>query len=314
MADLLDRPGSSASGRPPRPTPPSTATGATGATSGSLDRSRTPLLALITADALDRDYLSAAARRGSAATPRRSSARLRAAVIAVVGVFALLVTVAAAQTSRNADVDTASRADLVERINIRRDRVAVLQREIARLRASNTAADRFLATLSDDYSAARGRLASVGAVTGFEPVTGDGIRVVVDNAPEAGGNETVRDSDLALLADALWSAGAEAVAINGQRVTAVTGIRTSGDAIEVNGVGVAPPYTVLAIGNQRTLAADLAESGAGLQFLALARQYGFRYDVADDDDIRLAAAPASARQVRYAQRNPTPKTPGGGAP
>ncbi|WP_370289192.1 DUF881 domain-containing protein [Nocardioides sp.] len=304
MADLLHRPG----------TPSDPASGGTAEAAAPLDRSRTPLLALITADALDRDYLSAAARRGAGAAPRRSSARLRVAVVGVVGIFALLVTIAAAQTSRNADVDTASRADLVERINIRRDRVAVLQRDIARLRASNTAADRYLAALSDDYSAAQGRLASVGAVTGFEPVTGDGIRVVVDNAPDAGGNETLRDSDLALLSDALWSAGAEAIAINGQRVTAVTGIRTSGDAIEVNGVGVAPPYTLLAIGDQRTLAADLAESGAGLQFLALARQYGFRYDVADDDDIRLAAAPASARQIRYAQRNPTPKTAGGGAP
>lgn len=274
--------------------------------------SHAPLLTLITNDALDRDYLTAAARRPDG-EHRPSSPRLRAAVVVVVGAFALLVSVAAAQTSRNADVDTASRNELVDRVNTRRDRVAELQDDVATLRSRNTAAERFLRTLGDEFSSVQSREATLGGLTGFEPVAGEGVRVVVDDAPEAGSDEQIRDSDLALLADALWSAGAEAISVNGQRLTALSAIRTSGVAIEINGVGVAPPYTLRAIGDQRTLAADLTDTGSGLQFLALARRYGFRYDVTNDDELRLAAAPASLRQVRYAEPAPNPKAPGGGA-
>mgnify|MGYP006206322601 CR=1 FL=1 len=67
--------------------------------------------------------------------------------------------------------------------------------------------------------------------------------------------ELVRD-DLVLLeanplqdiANALWSAGAEAVAINGQRLTATSTIRAAGGAILVGFRPVTGPYEVSAIG------------------------------------------------------------------
>ena len=54
----------------------------------------------------------------------------------------------------------------------------------------------------------------------------------------------VRDADLAILVDGLWNAGAEAIAINGQRLTALTPIRNAGPAIQVNSTPLVPPYVV----------------------------------------------------------------------
>lgn len=295
-----------------------------------VDRSRTPLLALITAEAVDRDYQAAASRRAAAANaagtsgdsdpasgpagPDRQHRGLRrVAVVAVAATFAALVSVAAAQTSQNADVDTASRADLVARINARRDRVADLQQRIADLRVSNTAAERYVRTLGEQFASLRGRQAAVGALSGFEPVTGAGVRITLDDPALAGEDDVLRDSDLNLLANALWEAGAEAVTINGQRLTGVGAVRNAGDAIEVNGVGVAPPYTVLAIGDPRTLAADVVDTESGLQFLALTRRFGFRYELRNADDISMAAAPASLRTLEHAEAVRNPKVPGGGA-
>lgn len=280
----------------------------------TFDRSRTPLLTLITQEALDRDYQVAASR---AATVRDTGPRrgYRVGVVVVVGLFAMLVTVAGVQTSQNADVEDASRASLIERIEARRATVRRLQDELAQLRSANADAEASLRSLGRRYGDVQARRSELGALTGFGPVTGSGVRVTVDNPPFAGTNEQLRDSDLALLVDGLWAAGAEAVSINGQRLNAHGGITNVGEAIEVNGVGVAPPFTVLAIGDRRTLAAKFAETQAGLRFLALARQYGFEQDMDNVENLHLPAAPGALRQLRSAEHEQTkPQGQGGETP
>lgn len=275
------------------------------------DRARTPLLTLITEEALDRDYQVAASRRDP---DRPEGAGSRTAVVLVVAAFAMLVTVAAVQTSRNADVDHASRASLAQRIEARRALAADLQEEVAGLRAANSDAEADLRGLGERVSSLQTRRLELGALTGFAGITGDGVRISLDNAPYADPNAQVRDSDLALLVDGLWSAGAEAIAINGQRLTALSAIRNSGPAIEVNSVGIAPPYTVTAIGDGRSLSADFISSRSGQAFVALAQQYGFRYEMDRVDSVQLPAAPASQRRLRSAERLSTKAKERGGAP
>ena len=279
-----------------------------------LDRARTPLLALITAEALDRDYQVAASRRGDGEQPARGR-RYRGGVIAVIGLFAMLVTVAAVQTSQNADVDDASRASLIDRIESRRAALRSQQDRIAELREANTHGEDELRAISRRLADARAHVAGLGALTGFAPVTGSGVKITVDNPEYAGPDDVIRDSDLALLVNGLWEAGAEAIAINGQRLSAVSAIRNSGVPIEVNSVGIAPPYTVVAIGDRRTLAADFVDSRSGLRFLSLADQYGFSHKMENVDDVRLGAAPSGFQRLRsatYAQ--PQRKHKGGDAP
>ena len=67
---------------------------------------------------------------------RRGPDPHRGAAVAV-GIFGLLVAVAAVQNSRNADLDEASRNALVERIEVRKDAVSTLQDRIVDLRAQN---------------------------------------------------------------------------------------------------------------------------------------------------------------------------------
>lgn len=278
----------------------------------TIDRTRTPLLTLITLEALDRDYQAAASRRGAEA---REGTGSRVAVVLVMAAFAMLVTVAAVQTSQNADVDDASRASLISRIESRRAVVGDLQADIADRRAANTAAEATVRSLGSRYSDTQADATAVGALTGFEPVTGDGVRATLDNPPLNGEDDpVVRDTDLALLANAFWAAGAEAISINGQRLSAMTGIRNSGEPVEINGIGIAPPYTIKVIGDQRTLLANFVDTSSGLQFLALKDRYGFPYEAGNEDDLRLPAAPAAVRQLRSATVLSNPKIEGGEAP
>ena len=56
----------------------------------------------------------------------------------------------------------------------------------------------------------------------------------------------------------LWSVGAEAIAVNGQRLTAQSAIRSAAGAILVNYRPLKPPYRVEAIGPP-----DLADAVRG---------------------------------------------------
>jgi uncharacterized protein YlxW (UPF0749 family) len=259
-----------------------------------------PLLTLITQQALDEDYVHAAERRRAGLTgPRAGRPWMTAAV--VVGIFGILVSTAAVQTSRNADVNDAGRATLINRIENQRDRVARQQDRIAQLRSRNSARADGLTSLTESLEAADARLDRMQVSTGFVAVRGEGVRAMVDDAPSGDLNGIVKDVDLALLANALWSAGAEAIAINGQRLTVLSAIRSSGTAIEVNSVAIGPPYAVLAIGDTGSLQAEFFNTSTGLAFSDLTRRYGMRFDMDNVERLSLPSAPNRLLLLRSAQ-------------
>ncbi len=272
-----------------------------------------PLLTLITQQSLDEDYLHAAERRAAAVPtvppgrgPVRGAGRSAGrgagrGTVAVVAGFGLLVTMAFVQNSRQSDVDTASRTTLIERIEAQRDRVDTIQRDLVDLRAANAALQRLLTRTAEDEQTTTSRLRRLEVQTGFVPVTGEGVRVVVENEPGADPVQAVSDLDLTLLVNGLWTAGAEAISVNGQRLTALSAIRTSGDPIEVNSVGVASPYTVLAIGDRADLEADFFDTSSGLAFDGLSRRYAFTYEFQGDDGLSLPAGPARFQRLRFAE-------------
>ncbi|MBS46078.1 MAG: hypothetical protein CMH83_23450 [Nocardioides sp.] len=260
-----------------------------------------PLLELITHQSLDADYLVAAEKR-VAGGPSGSRRRGLGVATAVVGVFGLLAATAFVQTSRDADADQASRTTLISRIGDERARVAEGQEESARLLEANTSLEDTVRTLAADEQTTEAQQRRLKARTGFLAVTGPGITVVVTQVDDADDNQVVQDGDLQLLVNGLFEAGAEAVAVNGQRIAAGTAIRVSGDAIEVNGVGIAPPYTLEAIGDRRTLPARLFETTSGLQFAGIASRFGIGYEVSATDELMLSAAPGRLQRLRTATR------------
>lgn len=270
-------------------------------TSAATDRSRTPLLTLITQEALEQDYQDAADHRGAGTRTKGASSRLLALV--VIAAFGLLVALGAAQTTRNADVRDASRAQIIERIENNRAALQDQQDLQASIREENAALEQTLVNLGGELGETQSTVTELEASTGFRAVSGEGIQIRFDNLPESDGEtEWVRDSDLAALVNGLWEAGAEAVAVNGQRLTGVGGIRNVGKVVEVNSRALAPPYTVLAIGDQDQLAADLLDTTSGAEFFGLAGQYGWDPVTRSMAEVRVPAAPEHLRQLRSAQQ------------
>lgn len=249
----------------------------------------TPLLALITQQSMDEDYLHVAERRGRGQLPSSGSrSRPHRTAAVVVAVFGVLVTTAAVQTAQDADVDRAGRATLVERVNDRRATVSDLQDRIVELREQNELATRNVARLTETAVEAQSRLRRLQVTTGYLAVQGEGVRLTLEN-PTVGDN-LIRDIDLQKAANGLWLAGAEAVAINGQRLTAVSAIRNSGVVVNVNSVPIAAPYVVTAIGDSRSLLARFQETASGSALINVAQALGFAYLQETMTSVKLPAA------------------------
>jgi uncharacterized protein YlxW (UPF0749 family) len=284
------------------------------------DQVMMPLLDRIVRQSLDEDYSVVAARkkrsrrgrppgrplgryRPPAPPPRPGRPRQVAAV--VMSVFGVLVALAAVQTSRNAPEANASRDSLIEQVQARRATVANLQERLDRLRASTTDLRSTLAGQSADEQALAARIERLEVRTGFSAVTGPGVRITVDDAPDGDATQQVRDSDLATLVDGLWNAGAEAISVNDKRLTNLTAFDNVGPAIHIGITPLVPPYTILVIGNPDTLAADLLDSTFGQRWYSLKDSLGFVYDIEPDDSLSLPAArPRRLRAVRPLTTDP----------
>jgi uncharacterized protein YlxW (UPF0749 family) len=252
------------------------------------DRARTPLLTLITQESLDEDYQHVAEKRAADGDVGRSSDGRHWIAATVVAAFGLLVTMAAVQTSAGSGVADANRESLLRQIDQRRDQSAALQGKIVSLRELNVGLQDSMAEVSDTERATTNRVDRLAAVAGYGPVTGPGIVVTVDDAP---GGQAVQSEDLALLVNGLWEAGAEAIAINGRRLTASSAIFNSGAAINIRFTPpLSPPYVVSAIGNNKTLQADLLDTSTGLAFSNEADALGFRVDMDTEDQLTLPRA------------------------
>jgi len=138
----------------------------------------------------------------------------------------------------------------------------------------------------------------VGDVTGRElagtlAVSGPGMEITADDAPadRPGNGGVILDTDLQALANALWMAGAEAISIDGHRLTSLTAIRFAGEAITVDNVSLTPPYDIVAIGDPATLPARLLETPGGQTWLGLQANFGITFDRVTKDDVTVPADP-----------------------
>ena len=253
------------------------------------------LLNQIVRNPYDPDYAVVAARGDR-------SSRGRWVLVAAALMIGALFAVAALQTTRRAPTLAGERLDLISRVRqgeVAQDqlrlRAAALSTEISALRTAVSGGDEVV-------QARQAAIARLEPIVGAVAVSGPGITLTVDDGPEPDGDRSARvyDTDLQILANGLWQSGAEAVAINGHRLSALTAIRGAGEAITVDYRSLTRPYVVQAIGDSRTLQARFVESGAGVWWNELKQNQDLRYDIALSDRIELESD--GGLGLRYAKQ------------
>ncbi|MCL2780363.1 MAG: DUF881 domain-containing protein [Actinomycetia bacterium] len=271
------------------------------------------LLRELIADPLDPGYAAAAARTG----PRRRwlERPLLAAGCLLVGFTAALGYV---QTHRAAPEATRVRAALVARVAQARADTAALSAQAAELTGQ---IDR-LRSAALGASAPAG-LASAELAAGARAVTGPGAQVeLADPAAPAGGDAVVAgnvagggngmaggngaaapvtapsltDRDIRAVVNELWRDGAEAIAVNGIRLTPTSTIRVAGDAVLVDFQPIGSPYTIRAIGDPDLLITAFADSAVASRYQTLTALRGGGFHLTQVNRMTLpAGGPATLR-------------------
>ena len=253
------------------------------------------LLVDLMAHAEDPAYAEAAAARADrpAVPPARRRAAAGAVLLALVG----LVTGTAAAAVRGDD--GGERAGLVREVQRRTAQSDALARQEEALRA-DVAARRDAALAGGDGGEAA-LLRQLELASATVAVTGPGVVVTLDDRPAGDeadpalprggqvGTGRVLDRDLQQAVNGLWAAGAEAISVDDQRLTARTAIRSAGEAILVDYRPLSPPYVVRAVGDPDRLEPAFVDGAAGRQLAAYTSLYGLRLQVTSSADLTLPA-------------------------
>lgn len=244
---------------------------------------------------LDPGYAEAAARRAAGTEPRRGVVSKVVITALAVG-LGVVTSTAAADLRAPAPEVLSARVLLEEEIMQRQatadalaDQLEALDVEIETLQS---------AALSGTFPTLLANTRRDAAAAGTIAVTGPGVELVVADAVEVPGADDVRasrvqDYDLQVVVNALWASGAEAITINGTRLTTTSAIRSAGDAILVGLTGLASPYTIAAIGDPQALTVGFARSVGQQQLSLLGSRYAISSSMREVDRIDARAGRAT---------------------
>lgn len=136
-------------------------------------------------------------------------------------------------------------------------------------------------------------------------VRGDGVQVRLWDAPASSDSEVdpndlvVHQQDLEAVVNAMWAGGAEAITIQGQRITSTTTIRCVGNVLLLHGRQYSPPYEISAIGDQDAIVASLNGTPTIQAYLEWVDRVGLGWELSLRSSIEMPAYDGS-RQITYA--------------
>jgi uncharacterized protein YlxW (UPF0749 family) len=245
---------------------------------------------------LDPSYAAAAAAPRPN-TPRRTALTLLLALVAGAA-FSISVGTIRQPQRQSSQINSQLREQIQSRT-----------RAVDRREAANAALSARIAMTQQNALGARGagltdQARMLGSATGELAVTGPGLRLKVNDAPSPGNDTvggdprsksdfdagTVFDADLQVIVNGLWAAGAEAIAINGHRLTTLSAIREAGQAILVDFRPLVPPYQIDAIGNSSQLQSGFASGSAGPYVQSMRDNNGIRVEIAPVKQLALPGA------------------------
>lgn len=207
--------------------------------------------------------------------------------------------------ARDVTVAVQRTEDLTKQLaQVERERDALAQ-EISALR------ERQSADLSQQQTELKQQIDRLKLAAGLTAVKGPGVRVVLNdsNRPYSPGEDPnafiLHDEDLLKVVNELLAGGAEAISINGQRLVARSEIRCVGPTVMVNGVRIAPPLEILAVGDPKTLDSSLRIRGGVVDYLNL---WGIQISVSQEHEVTV---PAYSGSLQFKYANPVQIQQGG---
>lgn len=157
---------------------------------------------------------------------------------------------------------------LLAELNAVRANSSAVQRQLARVSAQLTAYEAKSAGTSAQMKRMEKRLQSERILSGITPVTGPGVAVTLMDGQGANTEQVLtHDWDVRQVINELFTAGSEAVSINGYRVVSTSGIYCTGPVVRINNHRIGAPFLIEAIGDPTALSSALDITGGILDSL-----------------------------------------------
>ncbi|WP_251440908.1 DUF881 domain-containing protein [Veillonella intestinalis] len=141
---------------------------------------------------------------------------------------------------------------------------------------------------------------------GLTDVSGPGVVITInDSKVPVKDNENpnlylIHDEDLLRVLNELRAGGAEAIAINDQRLVGTSEVRCAGPTVMVNGKVFAPPFVIKAIGDPKTLSAALTMRGGVVESL---KYWGIELKIQKEDNIVVPAFSGTFKEEHLKELN-----------
>jgi len=154
------------------------------------------------------------------------------------------------------------------------------------------------------------RSAELAGEAGMDPVHGPGLVVTLQDAQRDANGRFPRDAspddlvvhqqDIQAVLNGLWSAGAEAIQMQDQRIIATSVPRCVGNTLLLNGRTYSPPYTITAIGNPAAMLAALAAAPLVILYKQYVVRFGLGYSEEVKSDVQIVGHSEPVR-MHFAQ-------------
>jgi uncharacterized protein YlxW (UPF0749 family) len=213
------------------------------------------------------------------------------AVPAVAAVAGMLFA-ASAFTADGTDLRSTT-TDLGTLVDDRAEEVEDLQAEKRDLAVENAELNEEVQ--DDQVEQARAEVDRLEPPAGMLPVSGPGLVVTLDDAPQSELEDpsvdanllVVHQQDIQAFVNALWAAGANAISLQGQRLISTTGIKCVGNTVVLEGVPYSPPYRIEAVGEVSALWAGISVSRSVQIYNDYVDAYGLGLSIEEADNLDI---------------------------
>jgi uncharacterized protein YlxW (UPF0749 family) len=234
-------------------------------------------------------------------------------------VLGFLIAAQLASEGPRVSYTTQERTPLVETANELQAQQDGLKDRILKLREQIQAVEGQGADSADLVRQLNTQLQDARIAAGLIPLTGPGIVLQIEDSKAPvppDGNESdylVGSRDIRDVVEALWGVGAEAIAVNGERITPTSAIIDIGASLLVNSAYLSPPYQVTALGPP-DLYDRLSASPDFVDFVrARGEGYGIRISLAEPGSVDMPAFVGTVT-LRYSRPLASPSAVPSSAP
>jgi len=194
-----------------------------------------------------------------AAAPQKRRLQQSLVLLVPAVLFGLLVTLQWRTQTERSELTVRYNTPLIDAANALQKEQNELKTQLAVLRARLDEIQRNASTQSGAAKELQARIDELKTSAGLTPLSGDGVVIQLDDARNV--SVTSRDidksichaTDLTDIINTAWRGGAQAIAVNDERVVSSSSVYCVGSTIMVNGTLMSPPFNVAAIGSQNAL-------------------------------------------------------------